>query len=67
MDSLHLGMDMRLGGDLFESFVDYQARLLHSFDAMTQEYKFQVIDANLPAEQISEQLKQSIVPLLPQG
>ena len=61
------GMDMRLGGDLFESFVDYQARLLHSFDAMTQEYKFQVIDANLPAEQISEQLKQSIVPLLPQG
>jgi dTMP kinase len=61
------GMDMRLGEDLFESFVNYQTRLLELFDAMTEEYHFHVIDASLPIEQISEQLKQQIVPLLPQG
>ncbi len=61
------GMDMRLGADLFESFVNYQTRLLELYDAMTEEYHFQVIDASLPTEQIAEQLKQRIVPLLPQG
>ncbi len=61
------GMDMRLGADLFESFINYQTRLLELYDAMTKEYHFQVIDASLPAEQIAEQLKQHIVPLLPQG
>jgi dTMP kinase len=61
------GMDMRLGEDLFESFVNYQTRMLELYDSMTEEYYFQVIDASLPIEQISEQLKQQIVPLLPQG
>lgn len=61
------GMDMRLGGDLFESFVNYQSRLLKEFDAMTEEYGFRVIDASLPVEQILEQLKERILPLLPQG
>jgi dTMP kinase len=61
------GMDMRLGDDLFESFVNYQTRLLHQFELMSREYGFQNIDASLPVNQISEQLKQKIVPLLPQG
>src|SRR6516162_827181 len=30
------GMDMRLGDDLFESFVNYQNRLLDEFDAMIE-------------------------------
>jgi dTMP kinase len=61
------GMDMRLGDDLFESFVNYQTRLLEQFDAMTKEYGFQVLDASLPVDQLAEQLKQRILPLLPQG
>jgi dTMP kinase len=61
------GMDMRLGGDLFESFVNYQTLLLAQFELMTHEYGFQVIDAGLPVEQLSEQLKYRILPLLPQG
>ena len=61
------GMDMRLGGDLFESFVNYQTLLLEQFEMMTREYGFQVIDAGLPVEQLSEQLKYRILPLLPQG
>jgi dTMP kinase len=61
------GMDMRLGSDLFESFVNYQTRLLKQFDTMSEEYGFQVIDAGLPIEQVTEQLKARIFPLLPQG
>src|SRR5205807_1173366 len=34
------GMDMRLGDDLYESFVNYQVRLLAQFDAMVDEYHF---------------------------
>ena len=61
------GMDMRLGADLFESFVNYQTLLLTQFELMTSEYGFQVIDAGLPVDQLSEQLKYRILPLLPQG
>ncbi|HLQ10284.1 MAG TPA: thymidylate kinase [Ktedonobacteraceae bacterium] len=61
------GMDMRLGADLFESFVNYQTLLLEQFELMTREYGFQVIDAGLPVDQLSDQLKQRILPLLPHG
>jgi dTMP kinase len=61
------GMDMRLGADLFESFVNYQTRLLEQFNSMSESYGFQVIDASLPIELIAEQLKQRVLPLLPQG
>lgn len=61
------GMDMRLGDDLFESFVNYQTRLLAQFDAMAREYHFQVFDAGQPIAALLEQLKERIIPLLPQG
>ncbi len=59
------GMDMRLGADLFESFVNYQGRMIEQFEEMSGEYGFHAIDASLPVDQISEQLKRSILPLLP--
>src|SRR6266513_1229044 len=61
------GMDMRLGADLFESFVNYQTIMLEQYESMTREYGFQVLDASLPVEQINEQLKQKFLPLLPHG
>ncbi len=61
------GMDMRLGEDLFESFVSYQKRLLTEFEKMVALYDFRVIDATQPPEIIAEQIKQEILPLLPQG
>src|SRR5579859_712604 len=61
------GMDLRLGDDLYESFINYQTRLLTEYDQMIEPYNFQVIDATLPAEVISEQLKHKILPLLPLG
>ncbi len=61
------GMDMRLGADLFESFVNYQALLLDQYEAMTNEYGFQVLDASQPVEQLNEHLKERVLPLLPHG
>lgn len=61
------GMDMRLGEDLFESFVSYQQRLIDQFDAMSLEYCFEVIDTSHSIEWVTEQLKEKILPLLPQG
>ncbi|MBV9232195.1 MAG: thymidylate kinase [Chloroflexi bacterium] len=61
------GMDLRMGNDLYESFVNYQTRLIKEYEKLAREYDFQVIDATLPVELINEQLKQKILPLLPQG
>lgn len=61
------GMDMRLGADLFESFVNYQALLLDQYEAMTNEYGFQVLDASQPVEQLNEHLRERVLPLLPDG
>jgi dTMP kinase len=61
------GMDMRLGADLYESFVNYQTRMIAEYDDMIDTYHFQVIDATLPSETITEQLKYRILPLLSHG
>jgi dTMP kinase len=61
------GMDMRLGADLYESFISYQTQLLNAYEQMIAPYDFHVIDACLPIETVLEQLKQHILPLLPQG
>jgi len=66
-DHWESGMDMRLGADLFESFVNYQTLLLAQFEAMIEEYGFEVIDASQPVARIAEQLKERVLPLLPQG
>src|SRR6266513_3026279 len=66
-DHWESGMDMRLGADLFESFVNYQTLLLAQFEAMIEEYGFGVIDASQPVAGIAEQLQEQILPLLPQG
>src|SRR5438876_5313391 len=39
------GMDMRLGSDLYESFVNYQTSLMTAYEQMIGEYNLQVIDA----------------------
>src|SRR5437588_4966219 len=66
-DHWESGMDMKLGADLFDSFVNYQTLMLEQYEEMTSEYGFQVLDASLPVEQLNEQLKQKFLPLLPHG
>jgi dTMP kinase len=58
------GMDLHLGEDLYESFVAYQTRMLGEFDAMASEYNFHTIEASQNIEEVFEQVKARVEPLL---
>ena len=61
------GMDLRLGGDLFDSFKKYQTSLIEEFDKMAEEFQFEVIDARKPPEEIQHSLRSKIQPILTNG
>lgn len=54
------GMDMHLGNDLYDSFAEYQSRMLSVFDSMIDEYGFEVIDATQPIDVIYRNLQRRI-------
>jgi len=58
------GMDLRLGDDMFDSFTAYQGRLLNVFDTMAREYEFHVVDSSASIQNVSEQIKSLLEPLL---
>ena len=58
------GMDLHLGEDMYESFVEYQTRMLREFDNMATEYNFQTIEASPNIEEVFEQIKARVEPLL---
>jgi dTMP kinase len=61
------GMDMKLGDDLYDSFVNYQGQMLQQFDAMADQYHFQEVDASRPINDVFVDLQRRITPLLPKG
>jgi dTMP kinase len=58
------GMDLHLGEDMFDSFTAYQGRLLNVFDTMAGEYGFEVVDTADSIQNVSEQIKALLEPLL---
>src|SRR3989442_13994024 len=58
------GMDVRMGKDLYESFVRYQTKVIKSLDSMAQRYGFEIVDATRSAEQVFLDLKRRIAKLL---
>jgi dTMP kinase len=58
------GMDLRLGEDLYDSYVAYQTRLLGVFDSMSDEYEFRVVDTSASIQDVSDQIKELIEPML---
>ena len=49
---------------MFDSFTQYQGRLLRVFDTMAAEYGFHVVDTADSIQNVSEQIKTFIEPLL---
>lgn len=64
MDFWESGMDLRLGTDLYDSFKKYQSLMIEEFDKMAEEFGFEVVDARKPPEEIQEELRAHIQPLL---
>ncbi len=58
------GMDLYPGRDMYDSFCNYQTALLAEFDRLSEEYKFEVIEASADAEQVFERLKAGIFNIL---
>ena len=58
------GMDLHLGEDMYESFVEYQTRMLAEFDRMVDRYGFHVIEASANVDQVFDKIKNTVEPLL---
>jgi dTMP kinase len=58
------GMDLRLGTDLYDSFKKYQSLLIEEFDKMALEFRFNVVDARKSPEEIQDELRGYILPVL---
>jgi dTMP kinase len=61
------GMDLNLGDDMYESFVEYQGRLLSVFESMSGEYGFDVIETGAPIEDVCDEIKNRLEPLFASG
>jgi dTMP kinase len=51
------GMDLHLGDDMYESFVEYQNRIMGQFDKMVEDFGFRVIDASRSIDRVFANLK----------
>jgi dTMP kinase len=58
------GQDFLQGRDFYESFVEYQTRLLAQFDAIADEFDFVRIDANRSIREVFQSLQAEIKELL---
>jgi dTMP kinase len=54
------GMDLGFSGDMFDSFVRYQTRLIKVFDQLATTYGFEVIDATRSQDEVFDALRASI-------
>src|SRR5467141_3907804 len=50
------GMDPYPGHDMYDSFCKYQAALLAEFDSLSEEYKFETVDAAADADTVCARL-----------
>jgi len=60
MDYWESGMDLKLGEDFYDSFVEYQKMILAEFDTMAKEFNFRVLDASGKFELINQQLQETV-------
>jgi dTMP kinase len=61
------GMDLPMGPDLYESFIQYQGRVIGELDELAREYDFTTIDATQSVEDVSAYLEKSVSGLLESG
>ena len=58
------GMDLHLGEDFYDSFIEYQARMLKVFDRMSTEYKFHVLNASRTVGSVASDLRRAVTKLI---
>ena len=58
------GMDLHLGEDFYDSFIEYQRRMLKVFDRMSSEFGFQVVNASRSVRTVGADLRRAVTKLL---
>jgi dTMP kinase len=58
------GMDLGLGEDFYDSFIEYQTRMLKVFDRMSSEFGFHVFNASRSVRTVGSDLRRAITKLL---
>ncbi len=58
------GMDLPMGTDLFDSFVNYQTRVIDELDRLALEYGFETLDATRPIDETADDLSARVLRLL---
>ncbi|HYE16679.1 MAG TPA: hypothetical protein VD968_19725 [Pyrinomonadaceae bacterium] len=61
------GMDLNLGEDFYDSFVEYQTRLLREFDRMSGEYGFRTVDASRTIRRVAADLRRAVARVIDGG
>jgi dTMP kinase len=65
LDYWESGMDMKLGLDYYDSFINYQKRMLSEFRTMADEFGFATIDTDsLSIDDVNKLLKKTIKAIL---
>jgi dTMP kinase len=54
------GMDLHLGEDFYDSFVEYQRRMLKVFDRMSSEFGFHVLNASRSVRSVASDLRHAV-------
>lgn len=57
MDYWESGMHLGLGADIFDSFQDYQSRLIDEYNLMAHEFGFVTVDARRSIDEIQRELR----------
>jgi dTMP kinase len=64
MNYWETGMDLHMGEDLFDSFVNYQSRLIKEFDKLAEEFHFETVDARKNVDEIHLDIREKVKNIL---
>jgi dTMP kinase len=58
------GMDLHLGEDFYDSFIEYQTRMLKVFDRMSDEFGFHVLNASRSVRTVAADLRRAVMAIV---
>ncbi|MBL9128483.1 MAG: thymidylate kinase [Verrucomicrobiales bacterium] len=64
LDYWESGMDLGISRDMFESFIEYQKRIVATFRDLRTEYEFTMIDGDRPVDEVQGELRTRITAML---
>jgi len=60
MNFREAGLDLHMGQDLFDSFYNYQSRLIQEYDKLAKEFGFVTIDGRSEVEAIQDKIREEV-------